>query len=31
MVSGLAISDFVDALAAGDPAEVLTKLHELID
>jgi DNA polymerase-3 subunit gamma/tau len=31
MVSGLAISDFVDALAAGDPAEVLTRLHELID
>ncbi len=31
MVSGLAISDFVDALAVGDPAEVLTKLHELID
>ncbi len=31
MVSGLAISDFVDALAAGDPAEVLVKLHELID
>jgi len=31
MVSGLAISDFVDALAAGDPAEVLTKLHELIE
>lgn len=31
MVSGLAISDFVDALAVGDPAEVLVKLHELID
>ncbi len=31
MVSGLAISDFVDALADGDPAEVLTRLHELID
>ncbi len=31
MVSGLAISDFVDALAGGDPAEVLVKLHELID
>ncbi len=31
MVSGLAISEFVDALAGGDPAEVLTRLHELID
>ena len=31
MVSGLAISEFVDALAGGDPAEVLARLHELID
>ncbi len=31
MVSGLAISDFIDALAAGDPAQVLTNLHQLID
>ncbi|RUA16550.1 MAG: DNA polymerase III subunit gamma/tau [Clostridia bacterium] len=31
MVSGLAIADFVDALAAGDPADVLTQLHDLID
>ncbi|HIQ12457.1 MAG TPA: DNA polymerase III subunit gamma/tau, partial [Caldilineales bacterium] len=31
MVSGLAISEFVDALAEGDPAETLTRLHELID
>jgi len=31
MVSGVAISEFVDALAGGDPAEVLTRLHELID
>ena len=31
MVSGLAIADFVDALAVGDPAKVLTQLHDLID